>query len=162
VKSTIDNIEKVRRAYAFEIFKRVVERTPVHNDDYTKRGKKRKKQYPGGATRQNWIVSLNNEDSSYDPNKKKGGRVMSNGGKVIDSAKGDDTIIVQLNTPNANMLEYGGWPKAPKNGSYTINGLPKTVDGFSRQAPHGMVGRTLAQAEQIFQAAVNAVNGGGA
>jgi hypothetical protein len=161
VQGTIDNIDKVRRIYAFEIFRRVVERTPVHNDDYTKRGKKRKKQYPGGATRQNWLVTLNNEDTSYDPNKKKGGRVMSNGKKVIESAKGDDTIILQLNTPNANMLEYGGWPKNPKNGSYTINGLPKTVDGFSREAPKGMVGAALAQAEQLFQKAVIAVKGGG-
>jgi hypothetical protein len=161
VEGAIENIEKVRRIYAFELFRQVVERTPVHNDNYTKSGKKRKKQYPGGATRQNWLVTLNNEDASYDPNKKKGGRVMSTGKKVIERAKGDDTIIMQLNTPNANMLEYGGWPKQPKNGSYTKSGLSKTVDGFSREAPHGMVGATTAQAEQIFQAAVNAVKGGG-
>jgi hypothetical protein len=135
VKGTIDNIEKVRSVYAFEIFRRVVERTPVDK----------------GAARQNWLVTLNNEDTAFDLDKKKGGMVLSDGGKVIDSAKGDDTIIVQNSVPYIAKLEYGGYGDGPK-----------TVNGFSRQAPNGMVGVTMAQAGQIFQAAVNAVKGGGA
>ncbi|MDR3124046.1 MAG: hypothetical protein LBU16_09765, partial [Treponema sp.] len=63
VQGAIENIEKVRRVYAFGIFKRVVERTPVDT----------------GAARQNWNVTLNQEDTSYDLEKKKGGRVMSDG-----------------------------------------------------------------------------------
>jgi hypothetical protein len=131
----IENIEKVRRIYAFEIFRRVVMATPVDT----------------GAARQNWNVTLNQEDTSYDLEKQKGGRVMSNGGKVIDNAKGDDTIIIQNSIPYIAKLEYGGYGDGPK-----------TANGFSRQAPHGMVGATMAQAGQIFQAAVNPVKGGGA
>jgi hypothetical protein len=156
----IENIDDVRRIYAFKIFESVVNATPVHDKDYGKRGKERKKQYTGGRTRQNWLVTINQETNEFDPNKKKGGRVLSNGEEVINAATGDDTIIMQNNAPNINMLEYGGWPKVPKRGSYTIDGLPKTENGFSRQAPKGMVGKTLAQAERIFKAAIAAANGG--
>jgi hypothetical protein len=154
--SAIENIEKVRRIYAFEIFRRVVERTPVDT----------------GAARQNWNVTLNQEDTSYDLDKKKGGRVMSDGQKAIESAKGDQTIFIANGIPYIAKLEYGGYPKNQKHGGKTkeytrkdgtkVGGLPKTVNGFSLQAPKGMVGLTMAQAKQIFQAAVNAVKGGGA
>jgi hypothetical protein len=156
VKGTIGNIEKVRRIYAFGIFGSVVRRTPVDT----------------GAARQNWKITLNREDTSYDLDKKKGGMVLSEGGKAIDSAKGDDTIILQNNIPYIRKLEYGGYPNPPKHGGKTkeytrkdgtkAGGLPKTVNGYSRQAPAGMAGVTMAQAEQIFRAAVNAVKGGGA
>jgi hypothetical protein len=162
VKGPIEKIEEVRRIYAFEIFKRVVDDTPVHALDYTKRGKLRKKQYTGGGTRQNWLVTSNQETDEYDPNKGKGGRVMSDGKKAINSAKGDDTIFMQNNAPNITMLEYGGWPKNPKRGSYTRSGQPKTVNGFSLQASQGMVGKVLAGAKRLFLLAVNAVKGGGA
>jgi hypothetical protein len=147
VQGTIDDIDKVRRIYAFEIFRRVVEKTPVDT----------------GAARQNWNVTLNQEDTSYDLEKEKGGRVMSNGRKAIKSAKDDDLIIIQNNVPYITKLEYGGYGKHDKNGKLIqpSNG-PKTISGYSRQAPHGMVGVVLAQAEQLFQAAVNAVKGGGA
>jgi hypothetical protein len=49
VKGPIENIEKVRRIYAFDIFKRVADKTLVHALDFTKRGKLRKKQYTGAA-----------------------------------------------------------------------------------------------------------------
>ncbi|MDR1505640.1 MAG: hypothetical protein LBI67_00910 [Treponema sp.] len=150
-------INDVRKVYAFDIFNNVVARTPVHNDDYTKHGKKRKKQYLGGATRQNWLVTLNSEDHSFDPSKHKGQHGKAKGEKVIDSAKGDDTIFIQNNAPNINMLEYGGWPKLPKNGSYTDKGESKTVNGFSREAPNGMIGVTMAKAQQLFEKAVNTV-----
>jgi hypothetical protein len=155
VKGPIENIEKVRRIYAFEIFRRVVERTPVDT----------------GAARQNWNVTLNQEDASYDLDKKKGGRVMHDGQKAIESAKGDDTIIIQNSVPYITKLEYGGYPNPPRHGGKTkeytrkdgtkVGGLSKTVNGFSRQAPNGMVGVVLAQAERLFMAAVNAVKGGG-
>lgn len=161
VEGCIENIEEVRRIYAFELFRRILERTPVHDVDYGKGGKKRTKQYPGGRTRQNWLVTINQETNKFDPTKKKGGHVLDKGKKVIRSVKGDDTIFIQNNAPNITMLEYGGWPKNPKHGSYTIDGLPKTENGFSRQAPQGMVGVTLAQAERIFKAAVAGDKGAG-
>jgi hypothetical protein len=138
-------INDVRRVYAFEIFNNVVARTPVDT----------------GAARQDWLVTLNSEDHSFDPSKHKGQHGLSKGEKVIDNAKGDDTIFIQNNAPYINMLEYGGYGKRDENGNLIepSNG-PKTVNGFSRQAPHGMVGVTMAKAQQLFDKAVNAVKGG--
>jgi hypothetical protein len=81
--------------FAFSVFNRVVTRTPVDT----------------GAARQNWLVTTNNETNDYDLSKAKGGRAMSDGKKVIDNAKGDDTIFIQNNLPYIRKLEYGGYGK---------------------------------------------------
>jgi len=153
------------KIFAFEIFNRVVMRTPVDT----------------GAARQNWLVTLNGETDEFDLYKKKGGRVMSDGGKVIESAKGDDTIVIQNNVPYINMLEFGGYGKAKGQGESLIGKkrkaiIPKgdsppaekqkdekqskiTSDGFSIQAPHGMVGVTLAKVNQLWEKAVQVAKG---
>jgi hypothetical protein len=166
--TAIDNIEKVRRAYALEIFSRVVKRTPVKT----------------GNARSNWMVSVGKESDEYTPptvtkrkitrGKRKGKtvtktkphqtlkRTMEAGGLGI-TFSGDDSIVIFNNTPYIRKLEYGGYGKYDENGNLIepSNG-PRTKNGYSISAPQGMVGIVLAQAEQIFQAAVKAVNGGGA
>jgi len=151
--------------FAFEVFKRVVMRTPVDT----------------GACRQNWLVTINSETDEYDPSLGKGGRVLSNGGKVIEGAKGDETIYIQNSTPYVAMLEFGGYGKAKGQGKSLIGrkfpgrGLGRkngdsppvegqkdekkskiTADGFSLQAPHGMVGITMSKADQLWEKAVQA------
>jgi hypothetical protein len=167
VEGAIENIEKVRRIYAFELFRRVVERTPVDT----------------GNARSNWLVAIGEPTDEYNPASVTKRKITrgKNKGKTIAKIKlhqtlkdtmraggfgitfsGDDTIVIFNNTPYIKKLEYGGYGKYDENGKVIepSNG-PKTMNGFSRQAPHGMVGATTAQAEQIFQAAVNAVKGGG-
>jgi hypothetical protein len=165
--TAIDNIEKVRRIYAFEIFSRVVKRTPVDT----------------GNARSNWLVSVNQPSEEYTPptvtkrkmkrGKNKGktvtkitphqtlGRTMQAGDLGI-TFSGDDTIYIQNNTPYIRKLEYGGYGKYDENGNLIqpSNG-PRTINGYSISAPQGMVGIVLAQAERMFLAAVNAVKGGG-
>lgn len=128
-----DKIEDVRRTFAFAIFKKVVQRTPVDT----------------GSARQNWIVSLNGGSLAYNPDAVKGGRVMSKGLSVISSAKGDESITIQNNTPYIGKLEYGGYGPNSKSG--------KTVNGFSRQAPHGMVGITMQEAGAVLNEAMSEV-----
>jgi hypothetical protein len=151
--------------FAFDVFKRVVMKTPVDT----------------GAARQNWLVTINSETSDYDPSKKKGGRVMTDGGKVIESAKGDDKIFIQNNLPYIKMLEYGGYGKTKGQGKSMIGkqrklSMPKgdsppikkqksekqskiTSDGFSIQSPNGMVGVVLAKADQLWEKAVKVAKG---
>lgn len=129
--------------FAFAIFNRVVMKTPVDT----------------GAARQNWLVTLNSETDQYDPSKANTGGVLTDGEAIIDKAEGDDKIIIQNNLPYIKMLEFGGWPKNPKRGGLTKNGEPKTVGGFSRQAPQGMVGTTLEKADQLWDRAVKAAGG---
>jgi len=157
--------------FAFSIFNRVVMRTPVDT----------------GAARQNWLVSLNSEDQSvvrsgekvikktYKSGKNKGQtietrtqiwttsntdadlsneksrQVMSNGGKIIENAKGNDKIIIQNNLPYIKKLEYGGFTVKPET--------EKTIGGFSKQAPQGMVGLVLAKADDLWKRAVEAAKG---
>ena len=156
--------------FAFELFKRVVIKTPVDT----------------GAARQNWLVTLNSETDEFDTSKKKGGRVLIDGKRVIKGAKGDEKIIIQNNLPYIRMLEYGGYGKAKGQGAALkgkktyinfgklereADGRPPvkkrkeekkskvTADGFSTQAPQGMVGLTLSKASQLWDRAVKAAKG---
>jgi transposase len=162
IKTPIENIEKVRRIYAYEIFKRVVQRTPVDT----------------GAARGNWIPSTGSPSEEITDNKdKSGNQTLQKIKSVVEQAKGDDSLFLANNLPYLPKLEYGGYPKNPKHGGKTktrfnknkegrltsiTGGDSKTINGFSRQAPNGMVGVVLAQAGRLFQAAVNAVKGGNA
>jgi len=123
-------ISKTREILAMAIFTRVVMRTPVD----------------AGAARQNWLVTLNHPTYEYDTGKAKGGRVMSDGQNAINGARGDDTIIIQNNLPYIEKLEYGGYGPNSKSG--------KTVNGFSKQAPRGMVGITMQEFGGIVTEAV--------
>jgi len=120
--------------FAFSLFNRVVMRTPVDT----------------GAARQNWLVTLNSGTEEADPSKTTGS-VLTDGGSVIDRARGDDKIIIQNNLPYIKKLEYGGFTKKPQT--------EKTVGGFSKQAPQGMVGLVLAKADDLWKRAVEAAKG---
>ncbi|MDR1901351.1 MAG: hypothetical protein LBQ88_03575 [Treponema sp.] len=156
VKGAIENIERVRKKYAFDVFSLVVKATPVDT----------------GQARGAWLPSIGQPEDGVPGTKDKSGRETINKIKsVVESAKGEDTLFLVNSLPYITVLEYGGYPNPPKNGGKTkeyirkdgtkVGGLPKTVGGYSRQAPSGMIGRVMAQADQIFQAAVNAVKGGG-
>lgn len=123
----------VKRTFALMLFTKVVQRTPVDS----------------GAHRQNWLVTINQESFEYNPSLQKGGRVLSTGKSQIDKARAGDKIILQNNGPAIKKLEYGGYgPNSPTG---------KTVGGFSKQAPRGMVGITMAESGAIFNEAVNEV-----
>jgi hypothetical protein len=127
------NILDIRREIAFAIFARILYRTPVDS----------------GSARQNWIVTLNAGSLAYNPSAAKGGMVLADGRKMIYNAKGDDTIIIQNNMPYIVKLEYGGYgPNSPSG---------KTVNGFSKQAPRGMVGITMQEFGGIVNEAVEKV-----
>lgn len=120
----------IRREIAFALFAKILYRTPVDT----------------GRARQNWIVTLNGGSLAYNPDAAKGGTVLADGRRVIYNAKGDDTIIIQNNLPYIEKLEYGGYgPNSPSG---------KTVNGFSKQAPRGMVGVTMLEAGAVISEAV--------
>lgn len=120
----------IRRSFAFAIFAKVIYRTPVDS----------------GRARQNWLVTLNGGSLAYNPDAAKGGRVLVEGQRVIDNAKGDEKIIIQNNAPYIGKLEYGGYgPNSPSG---------KTVGGFSKQAPRGMVGVTMLEAGAVMNDAI--------
>lgn len=59
--------------------------------------------------------------------------------------------VIHNPLPYAKVVEYGLYPNPPKKGT------GKTVNGFSTQAPAGMVGITVAEWPQIVAEAVQKV-----
>jgi hypothetical protein len=98
---------------------------------------------------------LDNETTeTKDTTDKSGNTALKEGQAAINDAKGDQSIVIQNNMSYGPKIEYGGFTKKPETA--------KTIGGYSRQSPKGVVGVTMSQADQIFQAAVNAVKGGSA
>ena len=124
-------IKEVRKNYAFALYSSIVKKTPVDT----------------GRARANWNVSVGSPDLSTTEDTRKTPKSKD---KMPDP-NGDESIFISNNLPYITTLEYGGFPNPPdKDGG-------KTVNGFSKQAPEGMVGVTLANNEAIFNAALRSV-----
>jgi hypothetical protein len=116
------------RKIALELFKRVIYKTPVAK----------------GRARANWQVSIGAPaNGTVEIDDKNGSATMSRA--VADSRgfKAGDTIFLTNNLPYIMRLEEGGYPDGPK-----------TVGGFSKQAPAGMVALTV----QEFATIVNQIS----
>ncbi len=126
------SIKEVRKNYAFALYSSIVKKTPVDT----------------GRARANWNITVGHNSfvESADTTQK-----FRSADQVPDP-KGDESIFISNNLPYITTLEYGGFPNPPnKDGG-------KTINGFSKQAPEGMVGVTLANNEAIFNAALRSVN----
>ena len=126
-------LKDVRKTYAFALYTSIVKKTPVDT----------------GRARGNWNITVGHDDTLASTRTKPQFKNVDEVPKV----EGDETIYISNNLPYITKLEYGGYPKNPKGGS------GKTVNGYSKQAPEGMVGVTLANNENIFNSAVRAVKG---
>ena len=124
-------IKEVRKAYAFALYSSIVKKTPVDT----------------GRARGNWNISVGHDDTTVKETKRKTPLSISK----MPEPKGDESIFISNNLPYITTLEYGGFPNPPKKDG------GKTVNGYSKQAPEGMVGVTLANNENIFNAAVRSV-----
>ena len=124
-------IKEVRKNYAFALYSSIVKKTPVDT----------------GRARANWNVSVGSPDLSTTEDTRKTPKSKDK----IPEPNGDESIFICNNLSYIGVLEYGGYPNPPKKGS------GKTVNGYSKQAPEGMVGVTLANNQNIFNAAVRSV-----
>lgn len=127
-------IKEVRRAFAFALYSSIVEKTPVDT----------------GRARGNWNISVGSPDEST--SNSTGTKFSSP--KSLPEPNGDESIFITNNLPYITKLEYGGYPDPPKKDG------GKTSGGFSKQAPNGMVGVTLANSANIFDAAARTVTKG--
>lgn len=131
-------IKKVRVNYAFALYSSIVKKTPAKT----------------GRARANWNVSVGSVDTSTTEETKKTGLKH----KMTDiKLDGDESIYISNNLPYITTLEYGGYPSPVKKGTYdkkTKTWEIRSAGGFSKQAPNGMLGVTLANNENIFKAAV--------
>ena len=126
--------KEVRKSYAFALYSSIVKKTPVDT----------------GRARGNWNITVGHDDTTASTRTKPQFKSVDEVPKV----EGDETIYISNNLPYITKLEYGGYPNPPKGGK------GKTINGYSKQAPEGMVGVTLANNKNIFDSAVRAVKGG--
>ena len=117
VKSDIQTVVQKSTQQAFAA---VVKKTPVDT----------------GRARANWYVSRGAIDTTTTASTDQG-RATAEVDKALSLPAGD-VVYLANSLPYARVLEYGEYPNPPKNPS------GKTVNGFSKQAPAGMV-RTTAQ-----------------
>ena len=124
-------IKEVRKTYAFALYSSIVRKTPVDT----------------GRARGNWNITVGHDDTLPKENTVPQFKSV----EEVPKVEGDETIFISNNLPYITKLEYGGYPNPPKKGS------GKTVNGYSKQAPEGMVGVTLANNENIFNAVVRSI-----
>ena len=128
---TTDNIKEIRRHYAFLLYGSIVEKTPVDT----------------GRARGNWTITLDQPTTTTSDRT----TPQFTSVKQTPKPEGDEEIFISNNLPYIAKLEYGGFPNPPKKDG------GKTVGGYSRQAPEGMVGVTMANNKAIVETAVRSV-----
>jgi len=163
-------IEKVKDAprdainkACFKTFTDVVLRTPVDQ----------------GAARGGWLCSLDQPEIGMGEKDKEGGKTISKIAAVLETAKGGQTVFLTSSIPYIRMLEFGGYGKAKGQGE-ALKGKPFaggwkkdengeegekkkkkkgpskiTADGFSIQAPEGMVGLAMQNFQKHLEDAIN-------
>lgn len=129
-KGVSDKIHRFKTNLAFALYSSVVKKTPVDT----------------GRARANWNISTGSVDTSVTTKTKKRG-LRYKAGDI--KSTGDETIYISNNLPYIKTLEFGGYPKNSKSG--------KTVNGYSKQAPNGMVGVTMANIDNIVKAVADRV-----
>lgn len=134
IDNTLEDGGKINRIYrklALDMMSRIVLRTPVDT----------------GRARGAWTCALNRDPSSKaDRIDKGGGAAMRDIKGAVNMASLSDEIVL------FNNVEYIG---ALENGGLRGNG-PRTVNGYSIQAPQGMVSVTIADFEYYFRKAARA------
>ena len=115
--------EQGLRKVVLDLDTKVIERTPVDT----------------GRARANWHPNIGSEPVSAEG----AGDAVAAVAAMLPQLKVGDTAWISNNLPYAPVLEYGLYPNPPKSGT------GKTVDGFSTQAPAGMVRISAAEFPDI-------------
>jgi hypothetical protein len=130
IKKTKNNTRKAVAAGCLDITKEIIQRTPVDT----------------GRLKGNWIPDINNiPDYSLDTYDKSGNKAISKASSETNKIQIGDIYFLINNLVYAPVAEYGLYP---------IPGGEKTINGYSTQAPAGMVRTTVEEADYLIQKAV--------
>jgi hypothetical protein len=144
-------VERTHRNCAFNIYSRILDRTPAHIID-------------GGRLRQGWLPTVNVIPSGEPAGSAAQAAQVNAAKAIMRSAPTYSTIFLTNNVPYGPAVEYGLYPKVVKLGTYLpakrraalagriggarvtkkdSQGRPSHVQfsegGFSRKSPDGMV-----------------------
>lgn len=132
-KLTNASLDETGRAIALELFGSIIKDTPVDT----------------GRARGNWQTSIGSPqtDQLLDPDPDDATAELAS---AVYNFGGDKTIYLANNLPYAWKLEYGGYGTGPGATERT------TRDGYSVQAPYGMVRKNTARIQSIIRKAARA------
>ena len=126
--------DMVLRKVAIDLFSSVIFRTPVDN----------------GFHRGAWECTQGTPGKGNPGVPDRGGSsTVNSAAAVVQSGPMDSEYWLANSAPAINVLEYGGYPT--RGGQGPSNG-PRTVGGYSRQAPRGMVRVAIQEFEGFFNA----------
>lgn len=104
-----------------------------------------------GRARGNWFVGLNVTDETSESNKNKGAGYIA---KELPKDLVSQKVFLYNNLPYIQKLEFGGYSQGPGSTDKT------TSEGFSKQAPQGMVRVSLLNWGPTLQKVFKAVQNG--
>lgn len=149
IEKTKADADKVVRLLALQALRSVVMKSPVDT----------------GRFRANWMVGVGDfsakTSEAFDLD---GERAIAAGMGVINNVKAGQVVYIYNNLPYGPVLEYGLYPNPPMYGSWdrkTKSMVIKSLNGFSRQAPAGMVRITLRELSGAMRQTVEQLNGRG-
>lgn len=147
VNKSHSNIDKVTRKIVFDVMRSVIKKSPVGNPDLwvtLKNGEYVDYQsvhgiqdYTGGRFKANWQYGTGSMPS-----------------EIIDAVNKDDTSVTSKLTAKVPQEAAGKL-------HYIVNNLPYSIrleNGWSSQAPSGMVGLTVSEYQGIVRHAAQEVN----
>lgn len=118
-------IQQSRRAITLELFISVIGETPVDK----------------GYLRANWLISFDNPRTEQLDRADKSGEISkAEARELVKVSDGDQKIYLCNNLPYAWKAEFGGW-----NGP----SAKVTDEGYSKQAPAGMVRKNVIRIGRI-------------
>lgn len=123
--SFIDGSEQVVRGTTIKLFTAIIKSTPVDE----------------GRARANWFTT-GQKPSDRKTNKKdeQGASSINEVNRVVVGIKDWSKFTLTNNLPYIEVLEFGGY-----------NEGPKTINGYSRQAPNGMVRVNIARFNKLLE-----------
>ncbi len=129
VNKAEDSFEETVRGTAIKLFSAIIKSSPVDE----------------GTFRNNWYVSGATPSNEVDPNNDGGGDSGAINKMTYDVAalRNWQTITFTNNLPYAEVIEYGGYPNPAKTGI-------KTINGYSKQAPQGVVRVNSVRFQQLI------------
>tara|TARA_R110001606_G_scaffold264725_2_gene413377 strand:- start:228 stop:737 length:510 start_codon:yes stop_codon:yes gene_type:complete len=144
-KDTQKNADKVMQETVFNMFGAVIEGTPEGDFD------------PDhvGTLKGGWVISRNSP-SKLKPSRRMPGRTRKSIRTMISNKIVSKNVKMYMtnNHEYANVVEYGGYPKRVKRGTYNkVSGRwqVRSTKGYSKQAPKGMVRVNTREFKRILE-----------
>jgi len=129
LEAKVEKQKKAVRMASYELFKSIILQTPVDT----------------GIARNNWFPSIGRASSEVVDNKGNQSVKLASVLGYVQNWGLNNSLFFTNSLPYIGTLEYGGFPNPPKVGT------GKTINGYSTQAPSGMVRTNTKKFRNFFR-----------